>query len=216
MQIFAIEYIFEYYKLTIVKNLPKLNKIDDCDKDLFIKISLGDINAFTNAYKKYYKLLYSIAYKYLLDKDMSEDIVQYIFTKLWDDRDKISVTSSLKNYLFTMTKNHILNTIRNNNNAVQKNYEIAQNYEYSEDNLSQKIEDAEIRDLFYDAINKLPKNKREICLLKVKDELSNQDIATRLNLSINTVKTHYSESVKIIRRHLSHLLTVLLILTFLI
>lgn len=181
---------------------------------LFSRIVLGDTQAFTEAYNLYHKLLYTLAYKYLMNEEMSKDAVQHVFSKLWESRNTISINTSLKNYLFTMTKNHILNVIRNQNSAIQKNYEIAQTAETTEDNLLREIEESELKLSFYNAINKLPENKREICLLKIRDELSNQEIADKMQLSINTIKTHYSESIKILRRYLSHLMFFMLIITF--
>lgn len=196
-----------------------MNRIDFSKSEmkselLFSRIVLGDTQAFTEAYNLYHKLLYTLAYKYLMNEEMSKDAVQHVFSKLWESRNTISINTSLKNYLFTMTKNHILNVIRNQNSAIQKNYEIAQTAETTEDNLLREIEESELKLSFYNAINKLPENKREICLLKIRDELSNQEIADKMQLSINTIKTHYSESIKILRRYLSHLMFFMLIITF--
>lgn len=184
-------------------------------KLLFSRIVLGDKDAFTEAYNQYNKLLYTVAYKYFMNEEMAEDAVQHVFTRLWESRSSITVTSSLKNYLFTMTKNHILNVIRNQNTAIQKNYEIAQTTETIEDNLIKRIEQSEMYEHFYAAIDELPPNKKEICLLKIRDELSNQEIADRMQLSINTVKTHYSEAVRLLRKQLSHVIFFLALITFL-
>lgn len=59
---------------------------------------------------------------------------------------------SLKNYLVTMTKNHILNVIRNENNAVAKNYEMAQDAPEYEDILVESLEKKELMSLFYKAL----------------------------------------------------------------
>ena len=55
--------------------------------------------------------------------------------------------------------------------------------------------------------------KRSICLMKVKEELTNQEIAERMNLSVNTVKTHYSEALKMLRIHLSKMLIIVTFVT---
>jgi RNA polymerase sigma factor (sigma-70 family) len=114
----------------------------------------------------------------------------------------------LKNYLFTMTKNHVLNLIRNENSALIKNYEIVQAIPVYEDDLIEKLEEKEMMSLFYQAVELLPPQKREICLMKIKEELSNQEIADKLKLSINTVKTHYSEALKLLRLHLGKMLII--------
>lgn len=87
------------------------------DETLFAKVERGDVEAFTVVYNKYHKLLYVLAYRYLMDKAMAEDAVQHVFTRFWEFRSELRVGISLKNYLVTMTKNHILNVIRNENNV---------------------------------------------------------------------------------------------------
>ena len=178
------------------------------DDKLFARISQGDEEAFTIVYNKYHKLIYVLAYRYLMSVEMAEDVVQHVFTRLWEYRSELCVSISLKNYLFTMTKNHVLNLIRNENSALIKNYEIVQAIPVYEDDLIEKLEEKEMMSLFYQAVELLPPQKREICLMKIKEELSNQEIADKLKLSINTVKTHYSEALKLLRLHLGKMLII--------
>ena len=139
---------------------------------------------------------------------MAEDVVQHVFSRLWEFRSELRVGISLKNYLFTMTKNHVLNLIRNENSAITKNYEMAQAASPYEDNLIEKLEKKELMSSFYKAVEMLPAQKRDICLMKVQEELTNQEIAERMNLSVNTIKTHYSEALKLLRIHLSKMLII--------
>ena len=178
------------------------------DDKLFARISQGDEEAFTIVYNKYHKLIYVLSYRYLMSVEMAEDVVQHVFTRLWEYRSELCVSISLKNYLFTMTKNHVLNLIRNENSALIKNYEIVQAIPVYEDDLIEKLEEKEMMSLFYQAVELLPPQKREICLMKIKEELSNQEIADKLKLSINTVKTHYSEALKLLRLHLGKMLII--------
>ena len=188
------------------------NKIDQYtdtdDEKLFALIEQGDEGAFTQVYERYHKLLYVLAYRYLMSSDMAEDVVQHVFTRLWEFRSELRVGISLKNYLFTMTKNHVLNLIRNENSAIAKNYEMAQSASPYEDNLIEKLEKKELMSSFYKAVDMLPAQKRDICLMKVQEELTNQEIAERMNLSVNTIKTHYSEALKLLRIHLSKMLII--------
>ena len=183
------------------------------DEKLFALIEQGDEKAFTQAYERYHKLLYVLAYRYLMSSDRAEDVVQHVFTRLWEFRSELRVGISLKNYLFTMTKNHVLNMIRNENTAITRNYEMAQSAPIYEDNLIENLEKKELMSSFYKAVDMLPAQKREICLMKVKEELTNQEIAERMNLSINTIKTHYSEALKLLRVHLSKMLIIVTFIT---
>ncbi|WP_073345175.1 RNA polymerase sigma factor [Bacteroides congonensis] len=188
------------------------NKIDQYtdtdDEKLFALIEQGDERAFTQVYERYHKLLYVLAYRYLMSSDMAEDVVQHVFTRMWEFRSELHVGISLKNYLFTMTKNHVLNLIRNENSAIAKNYEMAQIASPYEDNLIENLEKKELMSSFYKAVDMLPAQKRDICLMKVQEELTNQEIAERMNLSVNTIKTHYSEALKLLRIHLSKMLII--------
>ena len=141
------------------------------DEKLFSFIEKGDKGAFTQAYDRYHKLLYVLAYRYLMNADMAEDVVQHVFSRLWEFRSELRVGISLKNYLFTMTKNHVLNLIRNENSAIAKNYEMAQAASPYEDNLIENLEKKELMASFYKAVDMLPPQKRSICLMKVKDSL---------------------------------------------
>lgn len=144
---------------------------------------------------------------------MAEDVVQHVYTRLWEFRSELRVGISLKNYLFTMTKNHVLNLIRNENSAITKNYEIAQSAPVYEDNLIENLEKKELMSSFYKAVDMLPAQKRDICMMKVQEELTNQEIAERMNLSVNTIKTHYSEALKLLRVHLSRMLIIVVFTT---
>lgn len=186
---------------------------DPTDEELFARIEQGDEEAFTQIYNKYHKLLYVLSYRYLMNAEMAEDAVQHVFTRLWEFRSELRVGVSLKNFLFTMTKNHILNIIRNENSALAKNYEMAQAAPGVDDNLIENLEKKELMSLFYKALDKLPPQKRDICLMKVRDELTNQEIADKLKLSINTIKTHYSDALKLLRVSLGKML---IIVTFVI
>ena len=176
------------------------------DSDLFFLIQKSNKEAFTIVYNRYHKQLYLLAYTYLKDRDMSEDAIQHVFSKLWEFRKDIKIKVSLKNFLYTITKNYILNQIRDNNTAIKKNYELALSVESYEDNLFDIIEQKELMMLFRKALEMLPLQKRQVCLLKMEGELSNQEIADKMGISIHTVKTHYAQSIKLLRAHLGKML----------
>ena len=185
------------------------------DEQLFNLIESGDKIAFTEVYNRYHRLLYSVSYRYLMDREKSEEAVQYVFVRLWEFRSDLNIGISLKNYLFTMTRNYVLNVIRNENSVIEKQYELAQRTSEYEDDFIEKLENRERMDIFYKALDKLPEQKREICLMKVREELSNKEIAERMNLSVNTIKTHYSEALKLLRMHLKKMLMIILFLILL-
>jgi len=121
----------------------------------------------------------------------------------------LSVSVNLRNYLYTMLKNHLLNEIRNNYNAVEKNYEMAQSGSEYEDDLLTKIEDKDMMDRLYRLVEQLPLQKKLICLYKLKDNLSNQEIAEKMNISVATVKSHYTQAIKILQSNFELMLIII-------
>lgn len=180
------------------------------DDELLILLQKGCERAFTIIYERYHKLLYVVAYKYLKNNDAAKDAVQQIFLKFWESRSLLSININLRNYLYTMLKNHLLNEIRNNYTALEKNYELAQETIKYENEILAKLEEKELTEQLYRAVDDLPEQKKVVCLYKLRDSLSNQEIADKMQISIPTVKTHYSQAIKLLREHFDKLLILLI------
>lgn len=189
---------------------PFLSISGQTDDELLILLQKGNERAFTTIYERYHKLLYVVAYKYLKDNDAAKDAVQQIFLKLWEARTLFSIRINLRNYLYTMLKNHLLNEIRNNYTALEKNYELAQQTIEYENEILAKLEEKEMTEQLYHAIDNLPEQKKVVCLYKLKEGLSNQEIAEKMQLSVPTVKTHYSQAIKLLREQFDKLIILLL------
>ena len=180
------------------------------DDELLILLQKGNERAFTTIYERYHKLLYVVAFKYLKDNDTAKDAVQQVFLKLWESRTLLSIQINLRNYLYTMLKNYLLNEIRNNYTALEKNYELAQETIEYENEILEKLEEKEMNEQLYRAIGDLPEQKKTVCLYKLEKGLSNQEIAEKMQISIPTVKAHYSQAIKLLREHFDKLLILLL------
>ena len=152
-------------------------------------------------YEKYHRYLYSLALKYLKSEQIAEDAVQHVFVKLWESTSKIHIEINLKNYLYTMTKNHILNMIRDHKDIISLNYENSQIDIPGKEDILKELENRQMKDILYKGVESLPPQKREICLRKLESTDSNQQIADKMGISVNTVKAHYQESIKMLRQY---------------
>ena len=170
-------------------NVGRKHIHDKDDEHLLHLLRQGNKDAFTCIYERYHKMLYALSYKYLKSRVTTEDAVQHVFVKLWEHRADITVVANLRNYLYSMTKNYVLNYIRNEQSAVAHSYRMAQSAGAVEDNLLETIERKELMAAFYQAITLLSAQKKEICLLKMEGKLSNQEIADKMQLSVNTVNS---------------------------
>lgn len=193
---------------------PKLHLdyLDIEDKELFRLIQSGDDKAFTHVYYKYAPMLHSLAFRYLKNGSAADNTIQHVFMRLWEARSLIEIDVNLKNYLYTMTKNNILNIIRDNNNAIQKNYELSRRQPQYDDSLPSALENRELQELLQSAISRLPKQKQLIIKLK-REGFSNQEIADKLQIPVNTVKTYYAQSVRILKTKLSGIFICILFVT---
>ncbi|PLB85696.1 RNA polymerase subunit sigma-70 [Dysgonamonadaceae bacterium] len=171
------------------------------DNALFLLIKSRDKEAFTVIYRKYHAYLYALALRYLKNTDLAEEAVQHVFVKFWENTKDIEIGINLKNYLYTMTKNYILNQIRDHKDTISVYYANAQNEIADDNHFLQRIEETQVLETLYRAIDSLPAQKKEVCKLKIEEDISNQEIADRMGISVHTVKSHYQESVKMIRTY---------------
>ena len=181
------------------KNFP--DYVRNEDHALFLLIKKRDKDAFAAVYQKYHRYLYLLAVKYLKDAQLAEDAVQHVFVKLWETTKNIEIEINLKNYLYTMTKNYILNTIRDHKEEISLSYANAQIDIPGQDDIIKALEDKQMRSILYQGVESLPPQKKEVCLRKLETTDSNQQIADKMGISVHTVKSHYQESVKILRSY---------------
>lgn len=174
----------------------------------------GNEKAFSLVFDTYHRYLYVLACRYLMSDSYAEDAVQYTFMRLWEGRETFDYKTGIKNLLFTMLKNYILNEIRHNNLVIQKNYELAQLTEELDTDFLHELEDADFKSHLYQLIEQLPPQKREVCLLKIQRGMSNQEVADVMHISVPTVKSHYTQVIKLLRLQLDKIIIVVLAIKY--
>lgn len=161
-------------------------------------IAAGDVGALRLLHDKYYCQMCLWAANYLRNETVAEELVSDCFIKLWDQKKQIIIEKSLRSYLFLMLRNQLISYVRKNKNALVTG--IDKIPDFCDDETTNKQEYyAEL----YRAINKIPKQRREILELAVFESLTYQEIATRLNISINTVKTQMGRAYRFLKEELN-------------
>lgn len=180
------------------------------DYKLLMQLRDGNEKAFSAVFETYHRYLYVLACRYLMSENNAEDAVQHTFMRLWEGRASYDYQSGIKNLLFTILKNYVLNEIRHNNMALQKNYEIAQLNEEMDAGFLHELEDEDFKFHLYQLIEQLPPQKCEVCLLKIQQGMSNQEVADTMNISVATVKSHYTQVVKLLRSQIDKIIIIIL------
>lgn len=145
----------------------------------------------------YYKSILMYANRFLPSKEECEDLIQDVFVHIWDKQMTFPDEISLKIYLYKSTRNKCFNIIKHK--KVKDNYVDDALKTLDDDNLflKQVLEEEIVRQL-HQAIEILPERKKEILKLSLKG-IKNNEIAERLNIKLQTVKTLKSQSYKILR-----------------
>ena len=170
----------------------------------------GNQLAFSIVYKTYAAQTFSLAFKYLLNKELAEDAVQNLFLKLWLKKEEIDETKPINRYLFTMLKNDLLNTLRDSKKKIYLLEDCLSMVLELEDNSQNENLKQEQMNIIQQALEQLSPQRRKVFEMKVSGKYSNQEIADKLNLSINTIKFQYSQSLKQIRATVGELSLLLL------
>ncbi|WP_454881350.1 RNA polymerase sigma-70 factor [Sphingobacterium detergens] len=149
----------------------------------------------------YFDRLYLFAFKMLECKETSRDLVQDAFITLMQGKLlKIEDPNSIKSYLYSTVKNAALNHIRH-----QKFLSRAHSREYTEnfeEPIVEKMIQAEVIGELYAALNLLPEGCRLIFKMGYLEGMKNHEIAEKLNISVNTIKTQKKRGLAILRSHL--------------
>lgn len=157
----------------------------------FELIRKGGQQAFRRVFDRYYPGMVQYAYRFLYDRSVSEDLVQEIFIDLWENAGSYDVKYSLKAYLFRSVRNRCLNHLKSIE-VTDKQYLLDITISLSTDDRVEPFEvedEAAMRAKAEAILEGLPEKMRHIFRLKVIEGHTYAEIATELDISINTVKT---------------------------
>lgn len=167
--------------------------MDSSNQQLINNIRQGDVAAFEILYKEYYVYLCLISEHIVKDPSDAEEIVSDVFLRFWNIREKTEITTSIKAYLIKAVYNASLNhleSFRLKNRLTDRfknsDYELLvwdNNY-----TLGQLFE-REILEILEKGVSDLPDACRQIFLLSRNENMKYSDIAGKLEISVNTVKT---------------------------
>ena len=148
-------------------------------------------------FRRHYRPLCLYALHYLKDADAAEDVVQEVFTAWWQ-KEGGEVTST-RSYLYAMVRNRCIDLLRRSGREAERLPEDAEGLIADED--AQERSEREAR--LWQAVERLPRRRRELLLMSKRDAMSYEEIAEAAGLSVNTVRNQISRALHTLRSALS-------------
>lgn len=166
------------------------------------RISRSDQRAFDELFRSFYPVLVRFGSRYVQDTALSKDIAQECFAKLWQRRDQIDTSKSLKSYLYTMVRNRSLNSVRDDSELFVDHEMAVHRQENSEE--TDLVPDSEsdakpLKKKFNGWINELPERQKEAFQLSRFEGLDHDEISDVMGISPKTVNNHIVSALQFLR-----------------
>jgi RNA polymerase sigma-70 factor (family 1) len=152
-------------------------------------------------FRRYYSKLFYFAYKIIESKASAEDVVQDVFLRFQDRLPQFNSETALGSFLYLSVKNACLNLLRHR--AVEAKHEASVAFSFEEEaSFLENLIRAEVYGEIHQAIQSLPAGCRTVINFAYFDGLKNEEIANRLQVSVNTVKTQKQRGLQLLRLRL--------------
>lgn len=170
-------------------------------KKLLKHLKKGKTTAYTYLVDMYYEQLCNYAKNLARDDYQSEDIVQNVIVRIWQQRDKINSNINIKNYLYRSVYNEFIDQYRRSNaiSALEKKYIEGLDIVLEDEDFNNS---ERIMAMVMKTIEKLPPKCKETFLLSKKEGLTYIEIAEYQNVSVNTVEKQIGKAIRIVRETL--------------
>ncbi len=193
------------------------NKIRRKADELFDQIKTGDQKSFELLFSIYFARLNDFAKNVVKDDAISQDIVQDVFVKVWENKAEIE-SLNLEAYLFRLVRNRCIDYIKHLKVVSNRMQEIQISSKYEElyridfiGNEPYILIEQELKAKIEDTIRSLPDRCREVFILSRMDGLKNREIANKLNINIKNVERHLSRALQSFRQNFTEDLPIALI-----
>lgn len=155
----------------------------------------GDANAFSVLYNHYSSLVYRFIYKYIKSPELTDDLTQEIFIKVWENKEALVDRNAFKSYLFTLSRNHTLNFLKRASIDQTAKGILLNNYVPS-DSLEDELQTKDYLDYLQTILATLSPQSREVFRLCRQEYKSYDEAAEILGISRSAIKKHMIKSMK--------------------
>lgn len=170
------------------------------DSKLTSLIKTGVKEAFQELFERYAPRIFQFSLSYLKNEQDAEELVQDVFLKIWEKRDALDNSKSIKAFIFKVAVNTIYDFIRRKNIESAFKEFAGADFELQDSTWHQIIFD-EMLDNLDVLVKQMPAERQKIFRLSREDGLTNDEIASKLNLSKRTVENQLYRAIAFLKKH---------------
>jgi RNA polymerase sigma-70 factor, ECF subfamily len=171
--------------------------------ELVTLLKKGDMAGFDAIYNKYCHKLHQFVLMYLKQKEDAEEIVQEVFIKIWQSKNKIDVYASFESFLFTIAYNATMSLLRKRMSETKsREYLKSLQQVSSAEQVLDEIQYKDLKQKVESLLKQLTPRQEEIYRLSREKGLTHEDIARKLNISESTVNNHLVKTIKFLKSHI--------------
>lgn len=171
------------------------------ERALLLRVAHGDEMSFRVVYDHYRKRIYAFALHITESEALADEIIQEVFLKVWIHRSKLPAVTYFSTWLHTIARNCIFDALKRMAREAAVRSKFVAGAPAAINSVEDRILTKENEQILQEAISKLSAQQQLIYHLSRHQGLKHDEIATRLNISPNTVKVHMVNALKTIRAH---------------
>jgi RNA polymerase sigma-70 factor, ECF subfamily len=173
------------------------------DNEIIGRIRQGDTHQFELLFRSSYVSLVRFAMTIIKDHDAAEEIVQDLFFRIWQDREKLNIESSFNGYLFRSVHNRCLHYIEHAKVVERYATEMAYRQDSQQDSPSEILQYKELQAKVTRILERLPDRCGRIFYMSRFEGLRYSEIAEKLAVSVKTVEANMGRALKEFRKELT-------------
>ena len=169
----------------------------------------GDLDAYSKIYFHYYDLLFDYGIRHTNDKQLVEDTIQDMFIHLIKVRKSIGIVNNLSGYLFSTFRRQLFLDIKKHNFTIVTDQIPEENFDYfksPDHGISEKRDVEKMHSAIKQCVDNLSDKQREILFLRFERDISYEEIARMLNISVDSCYKSIHRSIKTIRAKAENIL----------
>ncbi|MFT4018817.1 MAG: RNA polymerase sigma-70 factor [Agriterribacter sp.] len=172
------------------------------EQELLLEIASGSEPAFRELFQAYRRKLFSYIFKTTGSSEIAEDTIQEVFLKLWSIRETLPAIGNINAYLHRMAHNYAYHGFRRLAKETLLLDHLSKQENGDTCNPVQELLSKEVTAYIQRLVDQLTPQQRKVFLLSREDGLKQEEIASRLNVSISTVKKHMVDALAFLREEI--------------